>query len=196
MEPPRSDTTRASLLMRVRDQSNERAWREFVALYRPLLVRFAQARGLSKPDADDVAQDTLALLMRKMPEFEYDRHKGGFKRWLRAVVSFRVREHLRKRRDHSADTDDFARPQKRERTPEEAWERIWLQEHLRYSLEQIRPRMEAKTHAAFCRLVLDEWPVAKVCEALGLTANQVYIAKSRVGRQLRTFMVQLLGHDV
>ncbi len=187
------DTTRASLLMRIKDRGDDGAWQEFVALYRPLLTRYVRCRGLGPTDAEDVAQECLAVVARKMPGFNYDRRKGGFTRWLRVVVRLAVRDHLRKRRERSAETGDFERPQHRERTPVEVWERLWLQEHLKYCLERIRPDFENTTFEAFQRCVIDEWPVEKVCDRLGMNANRVYIAKSRVGGRLREVMTELLG---
>jgi RNA polymerase sigma-70 factor (ECF subfamily) len=49
----------------------------------------------------------------------------------------------------------------------------------------IRPRFEAKTWQAFQRVALDAVPVDKVASELGMTANAVFIAKSRVVHMLR-----------
>ena len=186
-------TTRISLLLRVKDHADTAAWREFVDLYRPLIIRYARARGVPADDAEDLAQDCLAELARKLPEFEYDRRRGGFKRWLRVFVDFRARNHFRKRRDAIARTGDLRRPQSREDDPAEVWGRLWLQQHLRFCLERIRPDFEQQTYEAFERYVIDEWPVERVCKSLHMNANQVYIAKSRISGRLRTEMVELLG---
>lgn len=189
----RMDDTRPSLLIRVRDPRDGEAWRQFDELYRPLIVRFARAAGLPAADADDLGQECLTELVRRLPQFEYDRARGGFRRWLRVFVRYRVRNYFRKRREQNARTGDFTRPQDRESSPSQVWERIWLQEHMHYCLEQIRDEFEPQTYAAFKHYVLDEWPVSRVCEALGVNANQVYIAKSRVAARLRVVMAELLG---
>ena len=185
-----------SLLARVKERADTAAWSQFTALYRPLLVRYARSWGLQPVDADDLAQECLVELMRRMPAFEYDRCRGGFRRWLRVFVSYRIRNHLRKRREPSGRTGDFERPQQRERGPVEAWDRIWLQEHLKYCLDRIRPDFEPRTFNAFRHAVIQEWPIPRVCETLGMNANQVYIAKSRVAGRLRETMVGLLGDAV
>lgn len=187
------DETRASLLLRVRNPGDREAWREFDGLYRPLIVRYARTAGLSHADADDVAQQCLLELTDRLPKFEYEARRGGFRRWLRVFVRYRVRNHFRGRREQSARTGDFQRPQRRERVPAEVWERIWLQEHLSYCLEQVRSEIEPQTYEIFQRYVIDEWPVKQVCDTLGVTPNQVYITKSRVADRLRTAMAALLG---
>ena len=51
-----SPLTRASLLIRIRDGANHGAWREFVALYGPVVYGFARKRGLQDADAAEWVQ--------------------------------------------------------------------------------------------------------------------------------------------
>lgn len=187
------DATRASLLIRVRNPGDREAWREFDGLYRPLMMRYARAAGLAPADAEDIAQQCLVELIERMPQFKYAPERGGFRRWLRVFVRYRIRNHMRRRRDQSARTGDFRRPQSRERVPAEVWEQIWLQEHLAYCLEQVRSDIDPQTYEIFRRYVLDEWSVTRVCKTLGVTPNQVYITKTRVAERLRKAMTALLG---
>ncbi len=189
------NTTRASLLKRVKDQEDADAWREFVGLYRPLLVRYASARGLPADDAEDVAQHCLGAMTQKLADFEYDPGKGRFRAWLRRIVDNRVNSMFRRRRELPARTGDFDRPHERERPPDEAWEQIWLEEHLKLCLRQVRVQVAPTTYDAFHRVAIDDWPVEKVCESLGMSPNQVYVAKSRVTRRLQDLMRDLLGED-
>ena len=53
------DTTRASLLLRIKDTRNTHAWAEFDAIYRPMLYRFARARGLDDAAAEDLVQHCI-----------------------------------------------------------------------------------------------------------------------------------------
>ena len=188
-------STRTSLLRRVKDPRDAHAWREFVELYRPLLVRYSRARGLSHNDAEDIAQSCLETITRKMPEFEYDRRRGRFRGWLKTMVNRRIQDALQQRKECAAKTDDFMRPQDRERSPEEIWEQAWLEEHLAYCLRQIRPRLEHKTYEAFQRYAIHQWPVDEICQQLGMTRNQVYIAKTRVTQRLREAMTEVLGDN-
>lgn len=186
------DTTRASLLMRIKDMADSVAWREFVSLYRPMLVRFARARGLSTTDAEDVAQHCLAAITGHIEGFRYDPSRG-FRKWLRTLANNRVRELARKRRESPAADADFEQPQRRERSPDAVWQQIWMEEHLNYCLGRIRQQVESKTYEAFHHCALDQWPVERVCRKLGMTADQVYVAKSRVTRMLGKMMTELLA---
>jgi RNA polymerase sigma-70 factor (ECF subfamily) len=54
-----SPDTRPSLLIRLRDPKDERAWGEFVDIYNPLIHRLAKQAGLQGADADDLAQEVF-----------------------------------------------------------------------------------------------------------------------------------------
>ena len=86
------DTTRATLLERIRDRADTNAWGQFDAIYRPMLMRFAQGRGLSLSQAEDVTQHCMAAVHKHIDEFEYDPSKGRFRGWLRTLVNNRVRD--------------------------------------------------------------------------------------------------------
>jgi RNA polymerase sigma factor (sigma-70 family) len=189
------DTTRRTLLVRLKDPGDEHAWPEFVSLYRPILVRYARARGLPITEAEDIAQQCLVAVVRRIASFEYDRQRGGFKRWLRTLVNNRVRNLWRDRREVHAASADLRRPQTCERSPEEDWDRIWLQEHLNRCLQQVEQEVETKTYLAFRYSALEQWPVERICAELGVTRDQVYVSKSRVTRRLRELMKDMLGED-
>src|SRR5436190_1008328 len=53
---PMSDT-RLSLLGRVRDLADGESWREFHAIYQPLICGYLRGLGLKEPDAHDLTQE-------------------------------------------------------------------------------------------------------------------------------------------
>jgi hypothetical protein len=78
--------TRASLLARVRDWGDDEGWREFHALYGPLIRNVARQSGLPESEADDVAQETLLAVAKKLPGFEYDPARPAGSRVTRVEV--------------------------------------------------------------------------------------------------------------
>jgi RNA polymerase sigma-70 factor (ECF subfamily) len=90
------NTTPVSLLERLRLPDQQDAWRRFVALYTPLLYYWARKVGLSSPDVEDLVQDVLVLLVRKLPEFNYQPGKR-FRGWLWTVLINKYRENYRRR---------------------------------------------------------------------------------------------------
>lgn len=180
------DTTPPSLLERLRHPNEERAWDQFVALYTPLLYRWARARGLQEADAGDLVQDVLVLLVRKLPEFRYDPGKS-FRAWLLTVTLNCWRERRRRRASQPAGggaVDDVADPLAPDDVAEiaEAEYQTYL---VRRALELMRVEFRPTTWQACWEHVVCGKPAARVAAELGLTPGAVYVARSRVLARLR-----------
>jgi RNA polymerase sigma-70 factor (ECF subfamily) len=188
-------TTRASLLVRIKDRRNSAAWGEFDAIYRPMLHRFAMSRGLDDAAAEDVVQQCMTAIQEHIEGFDYDPTKGRFKGWLRTLVNNRVRNWARDRHERPAESQDFKRDQAREPSPEEAFDNLWMEEHLRHALRLVRDEVDQTTFKAFQHYVMEEQPAEKVCEELKVTANQLYKIKWRLTQQLGEKMKELLGEE-
>jgi len=184
-------TPRCTLLARIKDPKDSDAWRQFERLYSPLLYRYARGRGLARHDAEEVRDQCLEVIVRKIGEFEYDRHKGGFKNWLFRMVSHKVTDLHRKRREVHADSKDLRALVDPEPTPDELWEQTWQYEHLKFGVEQVRNEVAERDFQAFRMLVTDECSVAEVCRRLDLNPNQVYKAKARVLRRVREQLIAM-----
>src|SRR5688572_1591832 len=88
--------TRRSLLSRLRNLGDSESWRTFFETYWRLIYNVARKSGLSDDQAQDVVQDTVIAVARKMPEFRYDPAKGSFKQWLLLICRRRIQDHLRR----------------------------------------------------------------------------------------------------
>src|SRR3954452_16053404 len=75
-------TTRASLLIRLRDAADEAAWKEFIALYGPLVHNYARKQGLQAADAADLSQEVLRAVAGSVGRLRYDPGRGLFRNWL------------------------------------------------------------------------------------------------------------------
>ena len=63
---PSPPETRASLILRLPDAADARAWDEFAAVYAPLVYRLARRQGLQPADADDLVQEVLSAVARSV----------------------------------------------------------------------------------------------------------------------------------
>ena len=189
-------TTRASLLIRIKDPRNTQAWAEFHDLYAPLLYRYARARGLGHEDAEDVRSTCYEAIVRQIPHFDYDLQKGGFKAWLRTLVNRRVIDLLRKRRDLPMDTSELAGLPANDATADQLWEEHWRQQHLRHCMQRASLHVSEQSYQAFRLLVEEQCSVTEVCERLDMNANQVYKAKARVLATVRELMQAVFSDAV
>jgi RNA polymerase sigma factor (sigma-70 family) len=182
--------TSASLLDRLRDSPDDASWRRLVDLYTPLIRSWLRRQGLQPADADDLAQDVLAVVVRELSTFEH-RRPGAFRSWLRAITANRLRNFWRARQTRPAATgdSDFALVLEQLEDPHSELSQLWEREHdqliVRRAMESIAPEFTPPTWQAFQRLAVDDAAVEAVAAELGLTANAVLIAKSRVFNRLR-----------
>jgi len=184
--------TSVTLLERVRDVGDAEAWRTFFGLYFPMVTKYARIRGLRASEAEEVAQECMKTLAGHMRSFQYSRGRGRFREYLRKMVNHQVANMHRRKRPRQAQTgelENLASPD----ASRAAWDRAWLREHLAFCIKKLDSRCSDHTVRAFQLYALQEWPVEKVCETLGINANQVYLAKTRMIRRLRKEIVQLIG---
>ena len=140
----------------------------------------------------------LAVLVRELPHFEH-RGPGAFRSWLRAITANRLRNFWRARqgRPVAAGGSDFAQRLEQLEDPHSELSRLWNQQHdehvVRRAMELIDGEFAPSTWRAFRRVMVDGAPVDAVAAELGLSANAVFIAKSRVLNRLRKEIEGLVG---
>lgn len=98
--------TSHTLLMRVRDIEDRKAWNEFVDRYAPLIFNWCRRLRLQETDAADVTQEVLYKLVKAMREFRYDASRGTFRAWLKTVTSNAVRDLVQKWRQPGQGSGD------------------------------------------------------------------------------------------
>lgn len=190
------EITRTSLLVRVRDVADASAWQEFASIYQPILARFARARGLSATDVDDTVQHCMTVLVQHLRTFEYDPKRGRFRGWLRTVVNNHVRKLWRDRREEQPGSSAFSGLKDTAETPDDEFDRIWMQEHLHHCLERIRGEVPAERYEAFRTHVILEATVEDTCQRFGLTPDQLYKLKWKMTRRLSEVMRDQFGDDI
>jgi RNA polymerase sigma factor (sigma-70 family) len=184
-------TTRASLLVRLRDQSDAAAWAQFVELYGPLLYRYARRRGLQDADAADLTQDVLRSVASAIDGFRYDRARGTFRGWLFTATRHALHKFLARRRRQPRAGDSGCerlledQPAREDEEERREWDREFDRRLFDWAAECVRGEFQASTWAAFWRTAVEHASPREVAEALGMTVGAVYAAKSRVLTRLR-----------
>jgi RNA polymerase sigma-70 factor (ECF subfamily) len=162
------------------------AWQRMVALYTPLMTAWLRPAGLQRADIDDVTQNALTIVVRKLPAYQHNGRPGAFRAWLRHIVQNSLRDFLRSQERRESHVREL---RGRLEDPDSALNRWWDAEHDRYVLrgllELVSSEFTPTTWAAFYRTALEGEPVAMVAADLGLSTNAVHIARSRVLARLR-----------
>jgi DNA-directed RNA polymerase specialized sigma24 family protein len=194
LETPIATRTTTRLLDALHDTSNELAWSHIDARYRPVIVGLARRLGLRDSEADEVGQQTLSEFVRAYRERRYDRAKGRLSSWILGIAHHTALKSLRNtRRDGSATALEHVPA-----SPDEPHLRsIWTDERDRCILERAlgmlrdESAVDDRTLLAFELVGLRAVPAAQAAEQCGMSVDQVYVAKNRVTKRLRSLVAEL-----
>src|SRR5688572_3368426 len=188
--------TRKSLLTRLKNWDDQEGWREFFDTYWKLIYSVARKAGFTDTEAQDLVQDTVVSVAKKMKRFRYDPETGSFKAWLLLITRSRIAERLRKRRLPLAEGsagDGTRRTATIERIPnpegpelDAIWESEWKKNLVAQAMESVKRQVAPRQFQLFDLYVLQETPMATITASLGVSANQVYLAKHRVSQVLES----------
>ena len=193
--------TRYSLLNRLKDWGDQRSWQDFFDTYWRLIYEVALKAGLTEVEAQEVVQETVIAVAKKIDSLKGDPQHGSFKAWLMHLTRWRIADQFRKRQagpapSYSGGGDMLSSNETRtatvDRIPdpsgiqlEAVWDAEWEKNLMTAALEAVKQRVSPRQFQMFDLHVLQELPVARVSRILKVSAMQVYLAKHRVGRLLK-----------
>ena len=190
MADDRLPTTRVTLLTQLRqDPSDQAGWDEFVERYGRHIYRWCRQWKLQDADAEDVTQDILAKLARKMRDFTYDPSRS-FRGWLKTIAHHAWRDFEdNRRRGHAAvgdrQTQDLLLTLEAREDLAQKLEEAFDLELLEAAKVRVRLRVAPHTWEAFRLMAIEGLPVAEVAARVHLQVAMVYVAKSKVQNMLQ-----------
>ena len=181
-------TTRASLLVRLREPGDAEGWREFVRVYGPVIYGYARKRQVQDADAADLMQEVLRSVMKAARQFDYDPKRGSFRSWLFTVTHNKLVD-FRERQGRGQGAGGTTAQERIDQQPAAEDQSLWDEEYRRclfaLAAEQVRGEFEEATWKAFWAAAVDGKKPQDVAAGLGLSVGAVYIAKSRVQARIK-----------
>src|SRR5450432_3747046 len=174
--------TRQSLVERLADWNDRKRWQQFFDSYWKLIHRAAREAGLTESEAQEVVQETLITVAKKIDQLKYDPAIGSFKGWLLNITRWRIADQFRKRKksgDQNPRTgcDESRLTATIERVPDPAgfdldaaWNEEWRANLLQAATTRAKKKVSAKQYQIFDCHVLKQWPVQKVAQELRVSA--------------------------
>ena len=188
--------TRESLLMRVKDQDDDKSWEDFVTYYRPFIYNVVRGMNLPHHDAEEIVQLVLLKSWNKLPKFDYDKGKGRFRGWLCMVTGNTVRDFLRKRK---IPTEELSTESTKE-SPysrysdlpeiEKIAEKEWKRYISKLAWESVSKKFKPQVTQAFL-MAVQSVPMEEIVLKLGIAESTVYVYKCRVQKELRAEIIRL-----
>jgi RNA polymerase sigma-70 factor (ECF subfamily) len=196
---PEIPDTRHSLLVRLRDTADERAWGEFVAIYEPAIYGFARKKGLQDADARDLCQEVLRSVARAIDRWEPDPCRGPFRAWLfriarNALINLAASQKRHPKGSGESDIQDLLEQQPAGDSADSAlFDEEYKRRVFHWAAETIRGEFAGTTWSAFWQTAVEEGAVRDVASELGISTGAVYIARSRVIARLRERIEEFEG---
>jgi RNA polymerase sigma-70 factor (ECF subfamily) len=169
------------------------AWDRFVRRYRPKIYGWCRARGLQEADAEDVAQDVIAILTQKMASFRYDPSRR-FRSWLKTITYHALSDLLAGRYRVVGDRPLAPLETIEDRADlERRIDELFDRELLELAIEKVRERVAVPTWEAFRLTTFEGHSGAEASRLLGITVASVFVSKHRVQKMLREEIARLGG---
>ena len=191
-----NDPTSTSLLHRAVAREAD-AWDRIVTLYSPLVRHWCHQAGIPDHDVPDVSQEVFAVVSSNLETFRADRAGTTFRAWMRGIAQHKLQHYFQDRGEPAAGGTDAQMRLQEVPAPADELE---LSEapadvagvyHRAVSL--VRDQFEERTWRAFWRVAIEDRSPTEVGVELGITANAVRQAKSRVLRRLKEEISELIS---
>ena len=194
-----SPITRASLLVRIRDPQDERAWGEFLEIYGPLVHRLARLKGFQDADAADLTQEVFRAVASAIERWDPDPSRGSFRGWLFRIARNLMVNLLASQRRHPRGTGDSDMQLLLEAIPAPVGDESVLfdaeyrRQLFRWAADQVRHEFREPTWRAFLLTAVEGKQAKEVAESLGQTIGSIYIARSRVLARIKSTIEHVEG---
>lgn len=182
------EETRATLLREMK-QPGSIAWEKFFRQYAKCIIRYACGHGLSTQDAQDVLQETMVALMRKIDSFDYDPKRGKFRFFLLGIVHFCCMNSIRRATRRGEVLTPLHRfPETALDAPpwqrmEDCWEESVRQEA--FARVMADPAVAGRSMEIFKAYALQREEPAEVARRFGVKPNAVYQIRNRMIQRLK-----------
>lgn len=193
--------TRYSLVLRLKRSDDERAWREFLELYEPLILQLVRRRGLQDADAREVTQEVLLAVSRAVERWDPSPERGSFRGWLATItrnllVNYLERQKRQPRGSGDSQFQAWLELQPAADSAASQWfDREQQLQRFRWAAQRIRHDFHETTWRAFWRTSVDGLSAEAAARELGVTVGVVYMARSRVMKRLRAAVEQVQSEE-
>ena len=188
--------TRLTLIQRAQNPDDEVAWNEFVEVYKNYIYVIVRQMGVNDKDCEDILQQILVKLWKRLPTFEYGVNKSKFRTWLGTISHSTVVDFFRKQSSQNKRIEGAAKEQLDHLSTidkpeiEEMAEREWRVYITNLAMANIEQFFSGKAIEVF-KLSIKGKSTQEISEELEIKMDTVYILKNRVKKRLTEEIKQL-----
>ena len=191
--------THISLLDALKKGDTESAWLIFFEKYSKLIHLWCRRWGASVEDSEDVVQETLLLVFRKIAKFQYNPDQS-FRAWLKTISHHNWVRSIERNRQaspakHEPVNELTFRPRLINASEEfkEILDRIADQEIFSLACTKVRSSVSERVWLCFEQSEILNQPRSKIADRLGISPGYVQVNVFRV-RQMVQSEIKALDH--
>ncbi|MCA9033481.1 MAG: sigma-70 family RNA polymerase sigma factor [Planctomycetaceae bacterium] len=189
--------TSATLLERLKSWEDTAAWKTFVSSYGHLLERWSRRKLNNSADVEEVNQQVLWELARRLTVFHYD-PRMSFRGWLRTLHQSRLLDYLKLEKRRTIREAGLAQIYLQKQgthersvsldTTDEMPDKLCVSDEMRSATlisERVRARVSPRTWAVFHDIAIEGQSISETAQRHSMRYASAFAAYSRVCRQLR-----------
>lgn len=180
--------TRHSLIVRLKNEHDEPAWRDFVTTYESFLQRLVARQGVPQHHIADVTQQILIAIGRSVENWKPDDRPESFRRWLttvsrHVVIKFMTRE--RRQAGGPGGTEWMQQLREIPSRPATSDDARYQHELIIWAAEQVRHEFMETSWSAFWATAIQERTVNEIAAELNVSPGSIYMSRSRIMARIR-----------
>ena len=187
--------TRHTLLLRVINDKDEKSWEEFVYYYKKFIYLLTRRLGLGHHDGEEIVQQVLTQLWKKLPEFEY---KSGsrFRSFLYTMTyNFVMNLHKKsqseqKRIEKAIDLEAWNPELSPKNEISSRIEKEWKKYLSNLAFDNVKEKFSENVIRVF-EQVNKGVPVSQISEDEEMPSNTVFVYTNRVTKKLKEEILRL-----
>lgn len=181
--------TRLTLIKKIQDQHDEKAWEEFIEIYKKYVYAIIREVGIPQHDVEDILQRVMLNLWKRLPEMEADEIRR-FRSYLGRMTQNAIYEYMRKKGQRASRLEKAVNNPDLNYTksidvPEinEIAQREWEHYLTNLAMENISRQFAGNAIEAFT-LSMKGMELDEIAEKLKIKSHSVYRLRSRVKERL------------
>ena len=169
---------------------DEASWKRFWDFYSPLILFCGGLYRLQPDEKQDLRQEVMLAVMKEAPSPKYSRTLGSFRSYLQGIIRHKALDILHRRLESNvggAEMEQIPDEDSIQRMLDEEYEKIIFN----MALDELKDEVDERQYIAYEMYALQNRPPEEVGRILGMSVNQVYLAKSRGVKEMKVIVERL-----
>lgn len=182
--------TRLTLIDKIKDPQDAKAWSEFTAIYYPLVFEICRRKGLQHADSTDVTQEVLSRVADSIESYQHDRPGSTFRGWLYCITRNLTVDYFRQRAKDplavAVVTPDWNQIKEPSAEESQEFQLEFKRQMFSVVAKSVQSQVAARTWSVFWKTEVEGIGIDDAAAELEMTRGAVYVARSRVIAKLRS----------